>query len=97
MKNYIKEGVEYLKDNPEGYWFKRKLYGWGWTPATKEGWLLFGFYLFSILFIVRTTSEVRQLLIEVAIVTLLFLFLVYFKGESPKWQWGNTKADEKYK
>jgi hypothetical protein len=29
----FKEYTDYLKDNPQGYWFKRKLYGWGWTPA----------------------------------------------------------------
>jgi hypothetical protein len=21
-----------------GYWFKRKRYGWGWTPTTWQGW-----------------------------------------------------------
>lgn len=25
--NYFKKYKEYLKDNPKGYWFKRKLYG----------------------------------------------------------------------
>ena len=29
----IKEYIAYLKDNPQGYWFKARLYGWGWAPA----------------------------------------------------------------
>lgn len=41
MKNYI----AYLKDNPEGYWFKNKQYGIGWTPATKAGWAVVGLFL----------------------------------------------------
>ena len=36
----LKEYRAYLKDNPKGYWFKRKLYGWGWTPAKWQGWCL---------------------------------------------------------
>ncbi len=36
----IKEYIAYLKDNPQGYWFKRKLYGWGWTPAKWQGWVV---------------------------------------------------------
>ena len=35
----LKKYFDYLKDNPEGYWFKRKWFGWGWTPATWEGWV----------------------------------------------------------
>lgn len=37
--NIFQQYFRYLKDNPEGYWFKRKLYGWGWTPATWQGWV----------------------------------------------------------
>jgi hypothetical protein len=91
LKNY----VNYLKDNPKGYWFKRKLYGWGWTPATKEGWSLLALYFFSILYIGFTENNVSTLLIEFSIITALFLFIVYLKGEPPKWQWGlkNEKKD----
>ena len=28
---------EYIRNNPKGYWFKRKLYGWGWFPVKWEG------------------------------------------------------------
>jgi hypothetical protein len=30
----FKRQLDYLRNNPQRYWFKRKLYGWGWTPAT---------------------------------------------------------------
>ena len=29
----LKQYIAYLKDNPQGYWFKAKLYGWGWVPV----------------------------------------------------------------
>ena len=43
--NVLKQYIEYLKNNPEGYWFKRKLYGWGWTPATWQGWLVLAVFV----------------------------------------------------
>jgi len=89
----VKDYVDYLKDNPKGYWFKRKLYGWGWTPATKEGLFLLALFLFSIFYIVFTKTE--DLLLEVLIVTSLFLFVIYIKGEPPKWQWGIDKTIDK--
>ena len=35
----IKRYVAYLQDNPEQYWFKRKLFGWGWVPVRWQGWV----------------------------------------------------------
>ena len=29
FKNYL----DYIRDNPKGYWFKRKPFGYGWTPV----------------------------------------------------------------
>jgi len=37
--NFLSRYIRYLKDNPEQYWFKRRAYGWGWVPATWQGWL----------------------------------------------------------
>src|SRR5262245_12007807 len=37
--NFLSRYIRYLKDNPEQYWFKRRTYGWGWVPATWQGWL----------------------------------------------------------
>lgn len=41
----LQKYLSYLRDNPEKLWFKRKLYGWGWTPATWQGWLVLGVYV----------------------------------------------------
>jgi len=43
--SFIQEYTAYLKDNPNGYWFKRKLYGFGWMPATKQGWTVLALYV----------------------------------------------------
>ncbi|MFZ2253303.1 MAG: hypothetical protein WAW13_04010 [Minisyncoccia bacterium] len=94
----IKEYVSYLKDNPNGYWFKRKLYGWGWTPATWQGWLTMGAYLLFVLGFACTIDEnspTREVaftfLLPVVILTIALLRICYKKGEKPKWQWGLPK------
>lgn len=97
--NIFKEYVEYLKDNPEGYWFKRKLYGWGWTPARWQGWATVIAYVAALLVVllplegqVLTTDEiVRRVAAPVAVLTLLLIAVSYYKGESPRWQWGRRK------
>ncbi len=52
--NWIQKIITYYKDNPEGYWFKQKIIGWGWVPVRWQGWLVticgtalivFGFYV----------------------------------------------------
>lgn len=87
--------IEYLKDNPEGYWFKRKLYGWGWVPATREGWFVIGVYvLFLINFalsfkgVVVSEKNPIQIVSPIIIATIILIVICYRKGESPRWQWG---------
>lgn len=94
----IKEYVSYLKDNPNGYWFKRKLYGWGWTPATWQGWFIIGGYILLILGFSLTIDEnspTREVLFTFLLPTILLtsalIWICYKKGESPKWQWGLPK------
>ncbi len=97
--NIFKNYVDYLKDNPKGYWFKRKLYGWGWTPATKEGWIVTLLYILAILAFglslgSRTSdSEVFfMFILPVVLLTSAFIRIAYRKGEKPKWTWG-TRDD----
>ncbi len=103
MKNLIKEHIEYLKDNPEGYWFKRKLYGYGWTPATKEGWVV---TLGAIAVIVGNAVRferggyadgdvVLQMLAPTFLAVAVLLYFCFTKGEKPKWQWGSDIAEDK--
>lgn len=72
-------------------WFKRKLYGWGWTPATWQGWLVVGiwalFFTFSMLYV--NDLWLKNLIIFISIIILLAI--CYKKGEPPKWQWGKRR------
>lgn len=76
-------------------WFKAKLYGWGWYPVSWQGW---GITLAYILFLARTfvladkeSHSVSDTLIRVAgpfiVVSLMFLFFCYTRGERPRWRW----------
>ncbi|MCA9485524.1 MAG: hypothetical protein KC506_01630 [Nanoarchaeota archaeon] len=95
-KGIIKTYSEYLKDNPKGYWFKRKLYGWGWIPAKWQGWvvvlafivvLLFnGFYL---TWNGEPSGTDLTLFFGVLVVSIVLLIWICFaKGETPRWSWG---------
>lgn len=86
MVNIIKSYKNYLKDNPNNLWFKRKLYGWGWTPAKWQGWLIIALYILIIIF-----SVYREDFITIIIATILLIYICYKKGEKPRWQWGIKK------
>ncbi len=97
----IKEYIAYLQDNPNGYWFKRKLYGWGWTPATWQGWLVTGLYLALVIGFVLTLddqSPINEVMftfaLPVVLLTITLIRICYTKGEKPKWQWGEPKDNE---
>ncbi len=79
-------------------WFKRKTYGWGWTPCTWEGW--FVVIIWGILFVsfVSKMNENEWLknFLFISITTGILIYISYKKGESPRWQWGD-KNDKKLK
>ena len=88
MVNYIK----YLKDNPKGYWFKRKLYGWGWIPARWQGWLvtlIFIAFIVLIAIVFLTKNKLVEYLILLTIALCILVYIAYKTGEKPKWSWGN--------
>ena len=73
-------------------WFRRKSFGWGWTPATWQGWAVLG--VWAILFYFAITTFEHEWLIKtivIAIITGLLILVCYLKGEKPKWQWGGKK------
>ncbi|MBV9159550.1 MAG: hypothetical protein JO019_03070 [Candidatus Kaiserbacteria bacterium] len=94
--------IAYLKDNPERYWFKRKAFGWGWTPATWQGWCTTFLYVLLIIGLALSRekdipgnpdsgSNLLTFALPIILLTVLLLIVVYKKGEKPQWQWGIPK------
>lgn len=70
-------------------WFKRKLYGWGWTPVTREGWLVVAVWIVIFYFsIINMDHEWLKNTIFIFLLTGVLLLICYKKGEKPRWQWG---------
>lgn len=81
-------------------WFKRKLYGWGWRPATWQGWFVLLMYVLGIVFFSLLTQGRDSALfigllfiLPVVLLTALLIFICYRKGEEPRWQWGEEHPD----
>lgn len=94
------EYMAYIKDNPEGYWFKRKLYGYGWTPAKPAGWAVIGAYLLFVIGVVWYTethgtveASPGKFIALILAATVLLVVIAWRTGEPPRWQWG-IKHDE---
>ena len=94
--NLIKKHIEYWKNNPNGYWFKRKLYGWGWFPVKWQGWLSIAIFILFILVSSLdmksnsgpTDAEITWFLFKVILSVMILIYICYKKGEKPRWQWG---------
>lgn len=98
----LKEYLAYIKDNPKGYWFKAKIYGWGWTPAKWQGWFVVFIYFLLIVGLVLIREDGipgnpdsgSNFLISglpIIVLTILLVIIAYKKGEKPRWQWGLLK------
>ena len=98
----LKEYREYFMDNPKGYWFKAKLYGWGWTPVTWQGFIIIAVF---VVFLVRisvtlpaeaTQTELIKFFAEIIFSITILLAICYKTGEKPHWQWGPPKKDTEH-
>lgn len=75
------------------FWFKAKTYGYGWYPATWQGWLIILAYLAilgGLVFLFETDIEKYLVfyLASVFILTGLLIYISHKKGEPAKWRWG---------
>ncbi len=95
MKGWGKKVWAYIQDNPEGYWFTRERHGYGWVPATHEGWLvtlgivaliLFNAFRVQLIGYVGF-SQVLQLVVPTGMFVGLLVYICYKTGEAPHWQW----------
>lgn len=75
-------------------WFKNKTYGWGWYPATWQGWAVMAAWLVPFVLVVRRAGLISpdRVLWEVALpafgLTGLLLLVAWKTGEKPRWRWG---------
>ncbi len=82
-------------------WFKRKAYGWGWTPSTWQGWAVLGVWfalMLTVSFSVEDNAPLKDVwltfLTPVILLTLLLIGVCYKYGEKPRWQWGNDNGED---
>lgn len=76
-------------------WFKRKLYGWGWTPVTWEGWIIIFIWVWIFATAIpQLDHEWIKNVVFVVLATALLIFICYKKGEKPRWQWGKRIEDD---
>ena len=95
----IKEYIQYLKDNPEGYWFKAKWFGWGWTPAKWQGWATILIYVAILAKIFMRIDKYSHsgidtliaIFVPFIILTVVFFAICFWKGEKPHWSWGDPR------
>lgn len=84
------------------HWFKAKRYGWGWYPATVEGWLSIAIFLIAVTAsgvllqrYTRTEKEfITLFILSVFIQSAILVFVSFRTGEKPGWRWGNKPKDE---
>jgi hypothetical protein len=97
----VKPQTEVIKKNyepekPKQIWFKAKEYGYGWYPATWQGWATIAAYLifnFSNYFLIKSqTKSEGDLLVnfvfDMLLSTLLLVLVAMSKGEKASWRWG---------
>lgn len=79
-------------------WFKNKKYGWGWSPASWQGWAITLAYVGLVFFFASTLDDnsppnelAFSFILPVIVLTIAFIRLALRTGEPPKWQWGEKK------
>lgn len=81
-------------------WFRRKSYGWGWTPITWEGWfvtLIIVLIPLAIKFSLKAleferTTQYFYTYASIPILLMALTLICFRFGEKPKWQWGVKKT-----
>lgn len=82
-------------DTERRYWFRAKSFGWGWTPATWQGWLILAGWCvtFTSIVVATVATATGTMLFGVMIAlslasTLILAAICYRTGEPPRWRWG---------
>jgi hypothetical protein len=74
-------------------WFKRKRFGWGWTPSNSKGWLvIIVFFLINGVYPMLLAKGYCRFspgpfFLITGVSLILLLAICYKKGEKPSWNW----------
>jgi uncharacterized membrane protein YfcA len=89
-----------VSDTPD-LWFKRKRFGYGWVPATWQGWVAVALYVAGIVVAARSLPDSHvppgMLILYFGVLllwTALFFMLVRRKGPKMRWRWGRGPGDD---
>jgi hypothetical protein len=89
-----------ISDDGEEKWFKARRYGWGWSPATGEGWFVTLIYVIAVTliffdffradgeFILQPTTIDSGHIFAFWALTSLLILITWRTGEKPRWRWG---------
>jgi len=74
-------------------WFKAKTYGYGWYPATWQGWLCILGYMVILIaasWLLKYNQAIYLVLyiLILLISTGLLIYVCYKNGEPATWRWG---------
>jgi hypothetical protein len=89
-----------MKKTDKEYWFKRRRYGYGWTPVRWQGWVavagtLIVITVAAIIFgnAPYSNEGLWFYLNTVLLAVVLLLILAAKYGPKPKWRWGKKPGD----
>jgi hypothetical protein len=80
-----------MSDKPQ-YWYAPKRYGWGWAPASWQGWVVLGLFIAAVSVPARWFARSGRLgmyLAYIGLLTAVQLLICYLKGPPPRWRWGD--------
>ena len=70
------------------HWFVQKRFGWGWVPATWEGWLVTLLFAVAVLSSMLYIESLELRILALVLLTVILIKICYVKGEKPRWRWG---------
>lgn len=77
------------------FWFKKKRYGWGWTPANAKGWAVLLLHSFAVCIYPLSAAagwyrfSMPLFFAITFVLTAGLVVICYKKGETPRWSWGD--------
>lgn len=76
-------------DEEKNFWFKAKRFGWGWYPATREGWIITAMFIVASLLVIRMNADTPELIVvHMGILVAALVVVAWRTGERPMLRWG---------